>query len=77
MKKEDKMIFDHSKLLGRMREMGIIQEELASQVRMNAGTLSSKLKSGTKFKQDEIIAVCNALNIDYQLIPVYFFTVKV
>ena len=71
------MKFNHSKLLGRMKEIGITQEELANRVGIKPGTLSFKLNGRSKFTTNEILAVCEVLEIDPQYIPIYFFTLKV
>ena len=67
------MKFNHSKLLGRIKEKGIRQEDVADAINMNSGTLSQKLNGGSKFKTDEILAVCETLDIDPMDIPLYFF----
>ena len=71
------MKFDHSKLLGRMREKGITQEELAAIVGIKPSTLSFKLNGRSKFTTNEILAICDALGILPDAIPKYFFAIKV
>ena len=71
------MKFDHSKLLGRMREIGVTQEEAAHRIGIKPNTFSFKINNGSKFKTDEIWALCKVLDIDSQYIPLYFFTLKV
>ena len=48
------MRFDYSKLLGRLRELGISQEEFAFEIGMSPSTLSLKLNGNGFFKQDAI-----------------------
>lgn len=56
-----------------MREKGITQEELAYQVNMSSSTLNFKLNSKADFRCDEILKVCQVLNIDLEDISKYFF----
>jgi DNA-binding Xre family transcriptional regulator len=65
--------FNHSKLLGRIREKGYRQKDLAESIDMNPGTLSSKLNNGSFFVTDEIIAICRKLDISPDKIGEYFF----
>ena len=69
------MVFNHSKLLGRIRECGFTQATLAEAIGINKGTLSAKLNNQYYFTTAEIIAICKALNIAHKDIPLYFFTV--
>lgn len=65
--------FNHSKLLGRIREFGYTQGSLAEAVGMNAGTMSLKINNGSFFVTDEIDAICEKLDIAPCDIGVYFF----
>ena len=67
------MSFDHSKLLGKMRECGYTQEKLAEALKMNKGTLNAKLKNKSRFTSDEISDISNLLNIVPAEIGIYFF----
>lgn len=69
------MKFNHSKLLGRMKECGYTYAMLAEAIGIAKGTLSAKLNSQNYFTTKEIIAICNVLNIAYKEIPLYFFAV--
>lgn len=71
------MIFDYSKLLGKMKEMKVTQSELAPSIGISESTLNLKLNNLAKFKQPEIVAICDRLNIPYQFIGSYFFTLAV
>lgn len=68
------MLYDYSKLLGRIKERGFTQEMLASAVGIQPPTLSQKLGNKAKFKQGEISAICKVLNIADADIGLYFFT---
>lgn len=67
------MKFNHSKLLGRIRERGYTQKSLAEAIGMNTGTMSLKINNGSFFVTDEIDAICEKLDIAPCDIGVYFF----
>ncbi len=69
------MKFNHSKLLGRIRECGFSQAALAKAIGISKGTLSAKLNNQNYFTSVEMIAICNVLNIAVKDIHLYFFTV--
>ena len=71
------MRFDYSKLLGRLRELGISQEEFAFEIGMSPSTLSLKLNGNGFFKQDAIEKARIVLGLDKPEIGAYFFTPKV
>ena len=71
------MKFDYSKLLGRIKEYGFTQENIASEVGMSVSTLSFKLNNKAFFAQKEIRKICDLLEIEIAEIGVYFFTLKV
>lgn len=65
--------YNYSKLLGRMRERGVTQEQLSKEIGMNETTLSAKLNNRSQFKADEMDAVCEVLDISNEEISTYFF----
>ena len=67
------MKFNYSKLLGKMKECGFTQEQLAKAIGINKGTLSMKLNSKFSFSQDEILAICKVLNIPVSEISEFFY----
>ena len=67
------MRFNHSKLLGRLKEYGITQEQLAKEIGKNKGTISAKLNGQFSFTTEEIDDICNVLNIANEEIGAYFF----
>lgn len=69
------MKFNYSKLLGRMKECGFTQEQLAKAVGINKGTLSVKLNNRFSFSQEEILAICKLLNIPVSDISDYFYAI--
>lgn len=67
------MKFNHSKLLGRIREHGLTQQSLAKALDVTPGTLSLKLKGKSAFTTEEIDNICECLNISSSEIGTYFF----
>lgn len=65
--------FDYSKLLGRMKEAGYTQAELANSIGCSETTLNLKLKSVREFKLSEAKKICEVLDIDIFKIAEYFF----
>ena len=71
------MVFDYSKLLGRIKERGFTQEALAKHIGIAESSMCLKLNNKAHFKQPEITLICEALKIACSEIGVYFFTQKV
>ena len=71
------MVFEYGKLLGRIREKGYTQAQLAKLVGMTPGTLSMKLNNLAYFKQTEIANICAVLEIPDCELRAYFFALKV
>ena len=69
------MKFNHSKLLGRFREYGLTQKDVAVHLGIRPTTLSMKLNNKFSFTTDEIDAICKLLDIPGEEIGIYFFTV--
>ncbi len=67
------MNFDYSKLLGRIKERGYIQEILAKEIAMSASTLNLKLKNKASFRQKDIRKICDVLDIPCGEVGDYFF----
>lgn len=67
------MKFNHSKLLGRIRECGFTQEKLAKAIGISEATLSAKLNNQSYFTTKEVHLICKALNIELKEIDSYFF----
>jgi transcriptional regulator with XRE-family HTH domain len=68
-----RMKYNYSKLLGRMRERGISQEQLAKALDKTESTLSLKLNNRFNFKTEEIDAISELLDIPNNEIGAYFF----
>ena len=71
-----KMIFDYSKLLGRIKETGYTQLELAKIIGCSEATLNLKLKNVREFKLSEAKKICDVLKIDTLHIAEYFFCIN-
>ena len=70
------MLFNHSKLLGRMREYGFTQESLSKTIGINESTLNVKLNGKGYFNSKEIDKIAELLEIPDAEIGVYFFNTK-
>lgn len=71
------MQFDYSKLLGRIKECGYTQEELAEEIGITKATMSLKLNNKAFFTQPEIEKIRKILSIARDEVGLYFFTLKV
>ena len=71
---EKRTSYNYSKLLGRLKEVGMTQEQLSSEISTNPTTLSFKLNNKGIFKQNDIKKICAVLHIVPEEIGLYFFT---
>lgn len=67
------MKYNYSKLLGRIRERGITQEQLAKAIGKNKSTISAKINNQFSFTQEEMNDICKVLDISNDEIGDYFF----
>lgn len=67
------MMFNYSKLLGKIKERGFTQTDFAQKIGMSPTTLSLKLSNKASFKQEEMKKASELLNIDTTEIGTYFF----
>ncbi len=67
---------DYNYLRGRMREKGLTQKECAARIGLSEGQLNRKLAGEFDFKQEEIHALCNLLDIPAVEIGHFFFCPK-
>ena len=67
------MKYNYSKLLGRIRERGLTQEQLATTIGKNKSTISLKINNNGSFTQDDIDDICRVLDISNDEIGEYFF----
>lgn len=71
------MIYDYSKLLGKIREKYGTQDKFADALKLGRVSLSMSLNSKREFSQGEIDASIDLLGLEKRDIPEYFFTIKV
>ena len=75
---EDKdIIFDFSKLRGKIKEIYGTQTVFATRMPMNEATLSKKLNNNVEFTSKEIVRSCKLLKIPLNLVDEYFFELKI
>ena len=67
------MKFNYSKLLGRIREFGMTQAQVAVQIGITPATMSTKLNNKSHFTSDEIDLICHLLKISVEEIGGYFY----
>ena len=65
--------YNYGKLLGRIREMNLTQDQIAAMINISPASMNLKLGNNSSFKQDEILDLCEALSIPFADIPQYFF----
>ena len=71
------LVFDYSKLRGRIREMCKTQESYAEKLGIGYDSLSKRLNNQLEFSSSEIYNSCDVLEIPVSQIPDYFFTLEV
>ena len=71
------IVFDFSKLRGKIKEIYETQSAFAVAMLMNEATLSNKLNNNVEFSPKEIVRACLLLSIDLNKVDKYFFTLKV
>lgn len=71
------IIFDFSRLKGRIKEIYGTQSSFAIAMLMNEATLSNKLNNNVEFSPKEIVRALLLLNISFDEVKEYFFTLKV
>jgi transcriptional regulator with XRE-family HTH domain len=57
------MKYNYSKLLGRMKERAITQEQLAKEIDKDKSTVNAKLNGKNAFTTKEIDDICKVLDI--------------
>lgn len=68
--------YDYSKLLGKLREVGLTQVQLAAKIGLSACSLNLTLKNKRNFRQNEIVKTAEALDIRPGEYEAYFFAHK-
>ena len=67
------MIYDYSKLLGRIVEKVGTQARFAELLGRSERTISLKLNNRISWTQEEMLSACKILGIDVKDIHLYFF----
>ena len=71
------MLFDFSKLLGRIKEYGYTQTLMAKELGISDNAFTNKIKGRNYFTALEIAYMCKVLEIPSDMVGIYFFTPKV
>lgn len=71
------MMFDYSKLRGRIREKMKSEAAFAEAMGLSSVSISAKLNSKVPWTDIEMMKACDILDIALEFIPLYFFTEKV
>ena len=74
---KQKLVYDYSKLKGRIKEIFDTHENFALAVGLSVRSVSLKLSSLRSWKQDEIMKAISVLGLTDDDIQAYFFTLKV
>lgn len=70
------MIYDYSKLMGKIKEKYKTQAAFAKELGMGESTLNLKLNNKTEWSQNEIIASMSLLGVSNKFLNDYFFSHK-
>lgn len=70
------MKFDYSNLKEKIKKHFNNQTKLADALGVSRASLNMKINNKSYFTQQEILMICDLLNISQEEIPVYFFRLK-
>ena len=70
------LTYDYSRLLGKMREQGYTQKELAKELGISECSVNFSLNNKRNFRQDEILKIVEVLGIPGGQLEDYFFAHK-
>ncbi|MCI3860110.1 DUF739 family protein [Lactococcus garvieae] len=73
----EKVIFDYSKLRGRIKERYENEAKFSKVIDSSQASLSSKLNNKTYFKPTDILKILDVLEIPDEEVKLYFFNQKV
>lgn len=65
--------YDYSKLLGKIRERGMTQEDVAKMIGISACSLNLSLNNKRVWRQDEMLTICDVLEVPVEEVDSYFF----
>lgn len=74
---EQKMVYDYSKLQGKIKEKFVKQENFARAIGISRTSLNLKLNGKSMFSHEEMARSIDVLDIPREDLPEYFFTQKV
>jgi len=73
---EVKVVYNYSKLLGKIKEVYNTQEKFALDLGIGRVSLSQRLNNKLEFTQNEMLESCKLLGVPKEKIPVYFFELR-
>ncbi len=68
------MMFDYSKLRGKIKEKFKTESRFAKELGISTVSLSAKLNNKVEFSQGEMVKCCDLLEIPKEYLPVFFYT---
>jgi len=66
--------YNYGKLLGKFRELGLTQADVAARIGITEGTLNRKLASEAQFRQGEMQTIMELIDVPFGSVGEYFFT---
>ena len=70
----ERILFDHSKLRGRIVEKGLSQKRISEVMGITQQAFSKKMNNTTQFSSSDIVSLTDLLEIEPTDIGAYFFT---
>lgn len=71
------MNYDYSKLKGKIRELGMTQNEYAQKIGITEQTLNLRFKNKRRFRQEEMQKTMELFEEPVKNVHIYFFVQKV
>lgn len=71
------MNYDYSKLKGKIKELGVTQNEFAKQIGITEQSLILRFKNQRRFRQEEMQKTMELFDEPIKNVHIYFFTQKV
>lgn len=73
MERESKIVYDFSKLRGRIKEIFGTEYAFADAMGYNRSTISAKLNQQSEWTRADMDKACTLLNIQFSEVGLYFF----